>query len=156
PQGQLAGWQAEEAERIGWFGRHDRGQNDWIGCQQLILWGVPRPPPPVMERLYEAERTFAARAGIHWQPWNAERTLQWFPLPYATAEGNGLELAARLPTNPDQAAWERDYLTAQVMQGAGRLRPLATPDRPLAVHVYTHYPLDGHGLWFDQVGVTSI
>lgn len=150
-QGELAGWQPEDAERIGWFGRHDRGQNDWIGCQQLILWGVPRPPPHVMERLYEAERTFAAQAGIHWQPWNAERTLQWFALPYASAAGGGLELAARLPTNPDQAAWERDTLTAQVMQGAGRLRPLATPDRPLAVHVYTHYPLAGHGLWFDQV-----
>ncbi len=56
-----------------------------------------------------------------------------------------------MPTNPDQAAWERDTLTAQVMQGAGRLRPLATPDLPLEVHVYTHYPLAGHGLWFDQV-----
>ncbi|HYQ92278.1 MAG TPA: hypothetical protein VES89_09460, partial [Candidatus Competibacteraceae bacterium] len=28
---------------------------------------------------------------------------------------------------------------------------LATPDLPLEVHVYTHYPLAGHGLWFDQV-----
>src|SRR5512147_788526 len=150
-QGHLTGWQPEDADRIGWFGRHDRGQNDWIGCQQLILWGVPRPPPHVMERLYEAERAFAAQAGLHWQPWTAERTLQWFALPYAAAEGSGLELAAQLPTNPDQAAWERDYLTAQVMQGAGRLRPLATPGLPLAVQVYTHYPLAGHGLWFDQV-----
>jgi hypothetical protein len=72
-------------------------------------------------------------------------------LPYAAANGSGLELAARLPANPDQAAWERDYLTAQVMQGGGRLRPLAIPWLPLAVHVYTHYPLAGHGLWFDQV-----
>ena len=37
------------------------------------------------------------------------------------------------------------------MQGGGRLRPLATPGLPLEVHVYTHYPLAGHGLWFDQV-----
>ncbi|HYA52441.1 MAG TPA: hypothetical protein VEG33_14875 [Streptosporangiaceae bacterium] len=150
-QGQVRGWRPEEVARIGWFGCHDRGQNAWRDLTVLIQWGLHRPAPVVMERLYEAERALAGQAGVSWQPWSNARTEQWWALPYRAADGSGLELAAKLPDNPDQAAWERDGLTATTVQVIGRLRAVQRPDQALEVHIHTHYPLAGHGLWLDQV-----
>jgi len=149
--GRVRGWRPEDSALVGWFGRHDRGHNDWLHLTALIQWGVQRPAPAVLERLYEAERAVAALAGIEWRPWSRERAEQWFALPYATPDGQGLELAATLPVNPDQAAWERDRVTTQAVQTAGRLRAAQRPTERLEVHLYTHYPLAGHGLWLNQV-----
>jgi hypothetical protein len=149
--GQVPGWGPADSRQVGWFGRHDRGQNDWLELHQLIIWGIHRPPPDLLQRQYESERTLAAQAGHHWQPWSSERTEQWFPLPYAAADHGGLEIAAMMPVNPDQATWERDWVTANMVQGIGRLRALRRPGERLEVHIHTHYPLSGHGLWIDQV-----
>ena len=149
--GQVPGWRSADSRQVGWFGRHDRGQNDWLELRQLIIWGVHRPPPDLLQRQYEAERALATQAGHHWQPWSPERAEQWLLLPYAAADHGGLELAAKMPVNPDQADWERDWVTANMVQCIGRLRALRRPDERLEVHLHTHYPLAGHGLWLDQV-----
>ncbi len=149
--GQVQGWRSADSRQVGWFGRHDRGQNDWLELRHLIIWGVHRPPPDLLQRQYESERALAGQAGHHWQPWSPERAEQWFPLPYAAADQGGLELAAKMPVNPDQADWERDWVTANVVQCIGRLRALRRPDERLEVHLHTHYPLAGHGLWLDRV-----
>jgi len=149
--GQVPGWCPADSRQVGWFGRHDRGQNDWLELRQLIIWGVHRPPPDLLQRLYESERALAAQAGHHWQPWSSERAEQWFLLPYAAADHGGLELAAKMPLNPDQANWERDWVTANIVQCIGRLRALRRPGEQLEVHLHTHYPLAGHGLWLDRV-----
>ncbi|WP_218056652.1 hypothetical protein, partial [Acidithiobacillus ferrivorans] len=63
-------------ENFGWFGRHNRGHNDWKECTYLIQWGVPRLGGDNAARQYMAGRQAVLEAGgTAWSGWSGE----WCP-----------------------------------------------------------------------------
>nr|MDQ2696885.1 hypothetical protein [Pseudomonadota bacterium] len=150
-QGRVPGWRPEDAELVGWFGQHDRGQNRWMQCTCLIVWGCHFPEEAALERLYESDRVLVRQLGIEWRPWSGARQERWFDLPCRDTDGRGKRLAYQGYANPDQMAWLQDRVAAHMMQCVGRLRAVQRPLDALEVEIHSHFPVAGHGIWFDHV-----
>lgn len=107
-------------EQIGWFNRHDRGQNDWYeaGCTRLFQWGVMRLSGSVIERMYTSDRQVIIEAGGDGgDPFSADREAKVYRVPGTDYESEGEGFVS---TDVDR--WERSRITAQTMQASGRLR----------------------------------
>jgi hypothetical protein len=64
---------------LGWWGRHGRAHNAWLGCTALLVYGVPQLSPTAAERAYVAAETVLREAGDPdadptWDPRRASRT----------------------------------------------------------------------------------
>ena len=111
-------------ENIGWFGRHDRGSNEWASASGLVVYGSPSLAPAAAERAYEAERAEAAEGGVIWEPWDG-----------AHADGDYQAEHVR--------AWQAEWAAAHIAQAIGRLRAVRRADEALSVTVVSHLDIDG-------------
>ena len=107
-------------EQVGWFNRHDRGQNDWYeaGCTRLVQWGVMRLSTSVAERMYNADRQAVIEAG---GVAGASFAVDYAPKVYRIP-GTEYEKEDEGYENEDVDRWIRSRITAQTMQASGRLR----------------------------------
>lgn len=120
-------------ENIGWYGRHDRGHNDWIGVTVLVIYGAPALSPSAAERMYEAERGLLAQVGVTWPAWSGARA----------KDEDGTERYA----DPHIREWAADWSAARVAQGIGRLRASRRPDETLRVTFVGTLDIHGrHGI----------
>jgi len=152
-QGEVEGWRPDDAELVGWFGRHNRGDDSFYqrGVTALIHWGLVLPSPSVMERMYESDRRLLQDKGVELPAWDGRRVDRWFDLPIRGVNGEGYQLRRKASPNEAQVAWERDWVTAQLKQGIGRLRAAQRPSEQLNVHIHSNYPICGHGVWIDTI-----
>ena len=106
--------------QIGWFNRHDRGQNEWYeaGCARLVQWGVMRLSSSVIERMYMSDRQVVIEAGGNGgEVFSADRVTKVYRVPGANYEKEDEGFL-----NGDLDRWERSRITAQSKQAGGRLR----------------------------------
>lgn len=106
--------------QIGWFNRHDRGQNDWYqaGCTRLVQWGVMRLSSSVAERMYMSDRQVVVEAGGDGGAvFSADRAKKVYRIP-----GTDYEIEHEGFVVEDLDRWERSRITAQTKQAGGRLR----------------------------------
>ncbi|MGC9216952.1 hypothetical protein, partial [Acidithiobacillus sp.] len=134
-------------ENFGWFGRHNRGSNDWKTFTALLFWGVSRLGGRSAERIYGAGcKSVKEVGGVAHLPWSGERTKAWCRVP-----GTDVEIEADVYTNPDVQAWDQSWVTGEVEQGNGRLRA-ARRDEPLYSEIHATYAFsDAHGFAVDEV-----
>lgn len=145
------GWDA-----VGWWGRHNRGQNEWEGRTHLTIWGLPQLSPTAAQRQYEAERSAireaCEKAGVavpeQWQqPWDGERAPRWGRVP-----GQDVDLQYNGYANDAIDRWARSWTTGEVVQAIGRLRSTRRPDECLTVEIHAAMPLlQEYGMAVDEV-----
>ena len=107
-------------EQVGWFNRHDRGQNDWYkaGCTRLFQWGVMRLSPSVAERMYSADRQAVIESGgVAGAVFSADYAAKVYRI-----AGTEYEKDDEGYKNEEVDNWNRSRITAQTMQASGRLR----------------------------------
>ncbi|MGC9217614.1 hypothetical protein, partial [Acidithiobacillus sp.] len=136
-------------KNFGWYGRHNRGTNNWKTFTALIFWGVSRLGGRSAERIYSAGCKSIEEVGGGEKPslaWSGERTKAWYRVP-----GTGAEIEADVYTNPDVQAWDQSWVTGEVEQGNGRLRA-ARRDEPLYSEIHSTFAFSGdHGFQVDEV-----
>ena len=145
-------------EQIGWFNRHDRGQNDWYeaGCTRLVQWGVMRLSTSVADRMYTADRQAVIEAeagGVA----GAIFTADYAPKVYRIA-GTDYEKEDEGYENEDVDSWSRSRVTAQTMQASGRLRGTRRMDSDIEITHDIHSTFafsDDHGFRVDEVIIES-
>jgi hypothetical protein len=138
--------------QVGWFNRHDRGQNDWYqaGCTRLFQWGVMRLSGSVIDRMYTADRQVAIEAGGDGgDSFNADREAKVYRIPGTDYESEGEGFVS---TDVDR--WERSRITAQTMQASGRLRGTRRVDagKKITHDIHSSFIFSGdHGFRVDEV-----
>ncbi len=129
---------------VGWFGRHNRGQNDWEDKVFLMVWGVPQLSPSLAERCYMADRQAVIEAceaadkavPDHWmQEWDGTRAVRWARVP---GQAKALQYEGYASDWIDQ--WSRAWTTAEIVQGNGRLRATRRTE-PLIVELHGTFAL---------------
>lgn len=133
---------------FGWFGCHDRGQNDWKEGKYCIIWGVPQLSPTTNERGYTAMRRSVMEAGGDAPAeWDGTRTRRWYRIP-----GTDHEMEANGYENPDIDDWSREYVTARIVQATSRLRAVRRQDQSIIVEIHSTFAFgDDHGFRVDTV-----
>ena len=120
----------------GWWGRHNRGQNDWEKKTRLVVWGVPQLSPSVAEREYLSDRQAVLCAGgTAWPEWDGTREEKWYKIP-----GQAKEILATGYKDEFVDAWAREWTTGEVVQAIGRLRAVRRPDEALTVEIHSMFP----------------
>ena len=138
--------------QIGWFNRHDRGQNDWYeaGCTRLVQWGVMRLSASVIERMYMADRQVVIEAsGAAGEAFATDRVTKVYRTP-----GTNYEKEDEGFLNGDLDRWERSRVTAQTKQAGGRLRGTRRMDtgEKLTHDIHANFAFcDDHGFRVDEV-----
>lgn len=130
--------------RVGHWGAHQRGHNDYKTAKVLILDGVPVPPPDACFIQYEScrkylETTYGKYSGVKgFSKWTEGRikTAVSLPMKHGVAS-----IKAYVPENPDVASWIRDLVTAELVQAIGRLRAVQRCGENLRVIICTAFPL---------------
>lgn len=133
---------------FGWFGYHDRGQNDWKDGIYILQWGVSRLSPRETERQYMASRQSIIEAGgIPPAIWDGERTSRTYRIP-----GTELECESKGYASPEIDAWDRDFVTGATVQAGGRFRAARRQGVPLTHEIHSTFPFsDDHGFRIDEV-----
>lgn len=124
----------------GWWGRAERGHNEWSG-RHLAIFGGPYLGPQDQASQYSAARVFALSAGgpVHeWPAWTGEMVGDLWIQEGATEVHAG----APLPANPKIRAWLLRHYVASVVQAIGRVRGVwQTAEKPCEIHLYGGLPL---------------
>lgn len=142
-----------EGVKVGWWGRHDRGHNDWLDRDHLIIWGVTRLSPDAAARYYQACRITALECGCdpsEWPEWNGSQEEKLYRIP-------GLRKGIRATgyENPKIDQFFQEWTTARLVQGIGRLRAVRRTE-PLTVDVHSNFPFsESHGLEFHEIARTE-
>lgn len=112
-------FEAANSVKIGWWGRHDRGHNDWAG-RHIAIVGMNIFSPPDIDALWQERRVLMRLIG---------QEIDQLP----KADGKG----AFIPTDPDAAAWLFDIYAASLVQAIGRARGINhEAEEPLEVRLY--------------------
>ncbi len=132
---------------IGHWGLDDRGHNRWESKTDLLIWGIQQLSPSVAERVYMSERQAVIDAGGEaWPTWDGERTERWYQVP-----GQAKEIFASGYKNEFIDRWNREWVTARLVQAVGRLRAVRRTE-PLRVIVHATFPFaEAFGLEFHEV-----
>ena len=135
---------------FGWFGNHNRGQNEWKEKKHLIIFGVPQLSPSTIERLYGSERMACLESGCNpeeWPEFDGTRTTREYRIP-----GQKMVMTAEGFLNEKIDDWYRLWVTAEVVQCLGRLRSIRRTDEELSSEIHTTFPLsEAYGLEFSSV-----
>ena len=139
--------------QIGWFNRHDRGQNDWYesGCTRLVQWGVMRLSSSVAERMYMSDRQVVIEAGGNGgEVFSANRAKKKvYRVPGTDYEKEDAGFVV-----DDLDRWERSRVTAQTKQAGGRLRGTRRTDtgEKLTHDIHSNFVFSSdHGFRVDEV-----
>ena len=120
----------------GWWGKHNRGQNDWEKKTRLVVWGVPQLSPSVAEREYMSDRQAVIEAGgAAWPEWDGGREEKWYRIP-----GQAKEILSTGYRDGFIDAWAREWTTGEVVQAIGRLRAVRRHDEALTVEIHSMFP----------------
>jgi hypothetical protein len=127
------------AGKLGWFGAHDRGSNAYAG-RNLIVVGLPIPPPDEERRAWKAFRALARSVGVDLPAWTDERCRPRVEI----APGQWEESARRWSADPTIRAWQFARASAAEAQTLGRARSLRNPGLT-AIVLGTAVPIAQHG-----------
>ena len=94
--------------KIGWFGKHDRGHNDWEGFDLAVI-GMPLLSPESVSKGYGAVRAALARVGVMIEAWDG------LIEPKKTG-------SVPLPVQVTVRTWLLDLYAATLAQAIGRSR----------------------------------
>ncbi|MHB8388527.1 MAG: hypothetical protein ACYDBH_02970 [Acidobacteriaceae bacterium] len=129
---------------IGWWGRDERGHNEWVG-RNLVIFGCPYMRTEDQASRYESARVFALLSGADpadWPAWTSDVE----PDTWINEGEVEVRSIPRLPTNPQIRTWLLTHNTASVVQAVGRVRGVWMPhDDPGEIHIYGGLPLSGLG-----------
>jgi hypothetical protein len=119
--------------KIGWWGKHHKGHNDWIH-HNIAIVGFPLLAPHDIESGYNCARAAAIWAGAPQDEWPA-----W--------DGSTVEGLAEIPLPAEPAArrWYAEKLAGDLVQAIGRARGVSyTGANPLEVQIYG-------GIWWPDL-----
>uniref|UniRef100_E6PKN5 Putative DNA or RNA helicases of superfamily II (Modular protein) n=1 Tax=mine drainage metagenome TaxID=410659 RepID=E6PKN5_9ZZZZ len=108
---------------VGWYGKHERGQNDWKK-HHLALVGMPLLSPERIAGLYAAIRAALALAGLYRPEWDR------------IMDDGKANHGVRLPTQPEVRGWLLDEYAQTVAQAIGRNRAVNHDGPPLTVQLW--------------------
>lgn len=94
---------------IGWFGRDDKGHDEW-NSMNIGIVGTQLLPAAGIQHGYSIARAMLMSTGVLWQDWDQEMD---------DGQSSG---GARLPIQPEVRAWLLDYYAQLVVQAIGRAR----------------------------------
>jgi len=112
--------------RLGWFGRDDKGTNRFAGSH-LLIFGIPVPPPVVMQAMWDETRALLFERGEDLPEWDEKpedrvRVIRRLP------DGSEVPMRVWGPRDPLIREWWDYTLSSAVAQIAGRARPADNPD----------------------------
>ncbi len=139
--------------QIGWYGRHHQAQDAWGDIDAQVVWGVPQTSPQTTERLFVGGEDAVAQAGHPADPtWDGTRTQRTYDVPGRPGSTWSQDGYAR----DDIDAFRREWTTAQVVQGIGRLRAASRPQQVIPVHVYATFPFSSdYGMRIDEIAAPA-
>jgi hypothetical protein len=120
PEETAAAFEVRTGRKIGWYGAHDRGHNNWRE-HNIVCVGLPLISSDSYGALYAAERAALLRAGVQWPAFNGELD--------DGENSNGVPL----PRDPHVRKWLLDYYAATLSQAAGRARAARHDGPPLEI-----------------------
>ncbi len=140
---------------VGWWGAHNRGQNNWKNKACLVLWGVPQLSPAAAEHQYESDRRAVVDACNEYSfdipaawasDWDGAREKRWVKVP-----GLSKEIQVDAYVNQHIDRWSRGWTTGEVVQAIGRLRATRR-DEPMLVEIHANFALtEDFGLEIDDI-----
>ncbi len=110
----------ENSVHLGWFGRHERGHDDWNGMD-LAIFGMPLISNEAASALYSAERAALLAAGIDWPAWTDIKSTENEAVP--------------LPADPTIREWMLDHYAQTMTQAVGRARAVRS-ERKINVSLF--------------------
>lgn len=117
-------FEAETGVKIGWFGMHDRGHNEWAG-HHIAIVGMNIPNPPAIMAGWHERRILMHAQGVDNVP----------PLALSGDATKGVELF--IPKDPIVRQWLFDLYAATLVQAIGRARGINHDgDKPLEIRLY--------------------
>jgi hypothetical protein len=119
-------FEARTGRKIGWFGRHDRGQDDWKGMHVAVV-GMPLMGPDSWAAAYSCARAAMLSAGApgeDWPEFNGEED--------DGKANNGVPL----PMQPQVRGWLLDDYAGTIAQAVGRNRAVNHQGDPLTVQIW--------------------
>ena len=110
--------------KLGWWGQHHKGHNEWIH-HNLAIVGMPLLAPHDIESGYNSARAAAIWADAPRDEWPA-----W--------DGSTMEGVAEIPLPAEPAArrWYAERLAADLVQAIGRARAVSWSGPSLSVRIY--------------------
>ncbi|MHB1763266.1 MAG: bifunctional DNA primase/polymerase [Acidimicrobiales bacterium] len=145
-------------DRIGWWGRDDRGHNDWADAPALLIAGPPTLPPHALRNEYAVDRTRALAGGdlpASWPQWSADTPMS---IGHVYHSGGGQETwPGLLPDDPRLRQWTLARYAGLIVQATGRLRSVRRPgERGAAVLMLGPCPdLGGYGITVHRADATA-
>ena len=123
---ELKGMTAEKmAEKglVGWYGAHDRGNNNYSG-RNLIVMGGTAIPPAVERRQWRAYRALAKAMGRDLPEWTDGRS----SCEIEVTPGKRITSPKKWSADPDIRRWQQTRAANDLAQVLGRSRSLHHPD----------------------------
>lgn len=119
-------FEEETGVGAGWFGRHDRGMNDWSG-RHISLVGMPLLSKEAIGGAYASVRAAMLDCGLPLPAWDGVMDKE-------KADANG----PPMPVMPNVRAWLIDEYAQSVAQAVGRNRAVNHPREcpPLQVQIW--------------------
>ena len=134
--------------RIGWWGKHDVGHNDWE-FHNIVIVGMPLLSMESFAEMYSCDRAAVLalapeRAG-NWPAWGGE------------CPGEPVDQLP-WPADPRIRRWIAEHLAARLAQAVGRARGARWGGAPLEIEIHggiwppeIEQALAGHGIVIDEV-----
>ncbi|MHB1666470.1 hypothetical protein [Thiomonas sp.] len=126
PEVTKAVFEASTGRKIGWFGKHDRGQDDWKGMHLAVI-GMPLMGPETWASAYACARAAMLSTGApgeDWPEFNGDED---------DGKGNN---GVPLPRQPQVRAWLLDDYAGTIAQAIGRNRAVSHEGEPLIVQLW--------------------
>lgn len=119
-------FEEETGVSVGWFGKHDRGMNDWSG-RHISLVGMPLLSKEAIAGAYACMRAAMIDCGLPLPAWDGVMDKE-------KADANG----PPMPVMPEVRAWLIDEYAQSVAQAVGRNRAVNHPREcaPLRVQIW--------------------
>lgn len=114
----------ETGVKLGWFGAHDRGHNEWEG-HNIAIVGLPFLASESIQSIYSGDRAALMTVGVSWPAWDGNCSQpDW---------ANGIP---PLPNQPEVLNWLLDRYAATLAQAIGRTRAVNSNNRVITIQIY--------------------
>ena len=136
-----------DALEIGWWGRHERGHNNWEHARGLVIVGAPYLPPAAMQEAYHCDSALALMGGADVDEWPWWKDTEPMEIRAQIKVGDTtVTWPGALPVNPILRRWVLDYYAGEYVQAIGRLRSIRS-NKTQAVLILGPVPdLSAHGI----------
>ncbi len=115
-------FQEDSGAKIGWFGKHDRGHNDWK-FHHIAIVGMPILSSDNIASAYAGVRAALMDVGVTWSAWDGIMQDE---------EMRAKQGGVPLPADDHVRAWLIDAYAATIVQSIGRARAVNSDDVLLA------------------------